>query len=193
MAIKVPADRIVDAYMSNGGNKQKALLSAGYTPSTARWNMTKVFRRPDVVKELAKRRKEVSRKFGIDQEYIIGKFMDIIESGEVLAKFKKIMPDGSLTWDFTGATLEELAHVRELGVEFTKSGRGDKAIDVTKFKIKEPDVHAALMAVSRHLGLFNDSIEVKGSLAEKIQAGRNRAYQIRNEGKPTEDEDDTVH
>lgn len=183
---------LVDAYMTNGMNKEKAMLSAGYSKSSARYNTAKVFRRPDVQKELDERRIEVAKKFDVDQKYIIGKFRDIIESGQALAKFKKVMPDGALTWDFTGANLDELAQVRELGVEFSKSGRGDKAIDVTKFKVKEPDIQAALMALSRHLGLFHDSIEVKGSLADKIQAGRDRAYQIRNKGKK-DDNGDTVH
>lgn len=181
----------VNAYFENGFNKEQAMLSAGYAPSSARFNMRKLFDSPAMVEEIAKRRKDLSTKHEVTQDYIISKFLEIIESGKALAKYKKVMPDGSLTWNFTGATPAELAHVRELGVEFTKVGRGANAIDVTKFKVKEPDVHAALMALSRHLGLFNDSIEVKGSLAERIQAGRERAYQIRNS--ETEAEDDTVH
>ena len=65
--------------------------------------------------------------------------------------------------------------VQDLGVEFTKVGRGDSAVDVTKFKMKDVDAHAALMALSRHLGLFDDKITVtEGSLEDKILAGRRR-------------------
>lgn len=182
---------LVDHYFENNFNKAAAMRKAGYAEASVLHNTQLVFGHHLVVKEIAKRRKKLADKHELTQDWIIKKFMDIIDSGEALAKFKKVMPDGSLTWDFTGATVAELSHVRELGVEFAKTGRGKNAIDVTKFKVKEPDVHAALMALSRHLGLFNDSIEVKGSLAEKIQAGRDRAYQARN-AEP-KDEVETVH
>ena len=51
-------------------------------------------------------------------------------------------------------------------------------MDITKFKVTEPDVQAALMALGRHFGMFTDKVEVTegGSVTERIQAGRARAY-----------------
>jgi hypothetical protein len=120
----------------------------------------------------------------------VHQFRERAMAGHTLAKFKIIQSDGSLAWDFTGATRTELALVEDMGVEFARTGRGPNAIDVTKFKMKLPDAQAALTSLARHLGFFNDSIEVKGSLADRIKAAKEQAYQ------PALDrlaEEETVH
>ena len=56
-------------------------------------------------------------------------------------------------------------------------GRGAGAREVKRIRVKLHDKLRALEALGRHLGMFNDSITVKGEveLIEKIQAGRLRA------------------
>jgi len=182
---------MLDAYFENGFAKKAAMLTAGYSEKTASFAQSMVWNKPLIQKEIARRKKKLAKKHELTQDWIIERFMRLALSGETLAKFKTVQSDGSLAWDFTGATEEELSVITELGVDFYTEGRGKGAIQVKKFRVKHPDVQAALTALARHLGLFNDSIELKGSLAERIQAGRDRAF--KGDGEDTDDSVDTVH
>jgi len=167
---------VLDYYFDNGFSKKEALLSAGYAESTANNFAAKVFDREDVQKEIKLRQKKLAKKFQLTQDWLIKRFLRQATAGDTLARFKKIEEDGSLSWDFTGATKDDLALIQELGVDFYTEGRGKNAKKVKKFKIKTPDEQAALMALGRHLGFFHDKVEIVGSLAERIQAGREQAY-----------------
>ncbi len=184
----------INAYFENGFNKEAAMRTAGYSLSTARKRPDIVFGRADVQGEISRRKKAMAKKHDLTQDWVIGRLMRNAMAGEILARFKVVQPDGSLMWDFTGATQEDLALVRNLGVEFVKAGRGENSVDVTKFKIQEPDEHAALMALSRHLGLFNDSLEVKGgSIIDRIRAGRARLNGPEAGEETPETAEETVH
>ena len=58
-----------------------------------------------------------------------------------------------------------------------------------KSKPVEPDQGAALRDLMRHLGMFNDKLEVTGSMAERIKAAK--AYSQRAD--EVEDITETVH
>lgn len=182
---------VINAYFENGFVKKAAMLAAGYAESTATVRSGVVFDHPNVVKEIERRRAKMIKKHELSQDWIIERFMRLANAGETLAKFKVVQEDGSLMWDFDGATEDELALVQELGVDYYTEGRGKAAVSVKKFKVKSPDVQAALIALARHLGLFNDKIELTGSLAERIQAGRDRAH--KNHSEDTDDPAPTVH
>jgi len=179
----------INAYFENGFKKTKALITAGYAKTTATLRPGVVFDHPLVVAEIERRKAKMAKKHELTQDWIIERFMKLANAGETLAKFKVVQADGSLMWDFNDANEEELALVQELGVEYYTEGRGKEAIEVKKFRVKQPDVHAALIALARHLGLFNDTIEIKGSLVERIQAGRDRAFGEKDK----DDKEDTVH
>ena len=167
-------ENTVTNWFENGGNKRKAMLDAGYSRITAIGRPDLVFNREDVKAEIAKRKKRLAKKYDLSQEWVIERLMDLAMSGETLAKYKIVQPDGTLAWDFEGATWEELKLVQDLGVEFYTEGRGDDAKLIKKFKVKQPDEQAALIALARHLSLFNDTLELKGSMGARIQSGRNR-------------------
>ena len=82
-----------------------------------------------------------------------------------------------------------IASVNVVVLQFSKSGRGDGAIDVKRVKVQEADAHAALMALGRHLGIFNDKLEVTGSMAARIKEAKDYA---RRADEP-EDTVETVH
>tara|TARA_R110002096_G_scaffold124158_1_gene268582 strand:- start:16 stop:594 length:579 start_codon:yes stop_codon:yes gene_type:complete len=165
----------IDAWFENGYQKTNAMQAAGYSEKTAQKRQAIVFGREDVKAEIQRRQAKSAKKHELNQDWVIKRLMARADAPTHLAKFKKIDTEGQLYWDFTGATQAELGMVQDLGVEFTKAGRGNSAVDVTKFKMKDVDAHAALMALSRHLGLFDDKITVtEGSLEDKILAGRRR-------------------
>lgn len=58
----------------------------------------------------------------------------------------------------------------------------DQFGDVTKIEVKLSDKLRALEMLARHLGMFNDKLELAGelSLEERLVAGRNRTGGINN-------------
>jgi phage terminase small subunit len=184
--------KVLDAYFSNDFNKEAALLAAGYSATTAASKTELVFGRDDVQKEISRRQRVLAKRHNLNQDWVISRLMKGAMADEILAKFKKVQPDGTLDWDFTGATEEDLSLVTELGVDAYVEGRGKNTRQVKKFKAKHADSHAALMALARHLGLFNDSLEIGGSVADTLVAARRRASPIPQPSNEDEDEA-TVH
>ncbi len=154
----------VNAHLS-GMKKKDAMVEAGYSPES---DVQGVFGRVDVKHEIARRQDAVVEKYDIGREWMIKRLVTIADSNLTLAKFKKIMPDGQLDWDFQGATLDELALIDELTV-LEKNG-------VFAMKIGVPSRQAALDALCRVLGLNKDKLDLTGtvSLVERLQKGRDR-------------------
>lgn len=178
----------VSNYLANGFIKKKALLDAGYAENTAA-SPHLVFSRPIVKAEMERQQAEIMKRNELDADWVISRLKDRADSGRLLAKFKRVDADGVLHWDFTQATERELSLVQAVGVEFGRSGRGEGGIDITRSKVEVPDAQAALMALARHLGLFDDKVTVQGSIADSIAEGRAYARKV-----TTDDEDvDSVH
>src|SRR3546814_14755971 len=110
---------------------------------------------------------------------MIGRLMSLADSKITLAKFKKGAEDGSLYWDFTGATEEELKVIQGIATETYKDGRSKDARMVKKFKPVLVDPKSTLDSLARIQGLFNDKVTVEGelSLIDRIERGRKRAGQ----------------
>ena len=165
---------MVDEYFSNGFDKTKAARSQGYKhPSRY---ATVLFQKPEVVAEIERRRALLREKHELTEDWVIERLMAIADSGRVLAKYKKVAPDGTLTWDFTDAPEADLVAINELSVDFYTEGKGNDATQVKKFKVGTSDPKAALDSLCRKLGLFNDKVTVQGevSLIERLQKGRER-------------------
>ena len=169
--------RAIDNYLANGGNKSKALIDAGYSRKTAQGCAIQVFRRAAFVKELEKRQAKLTAHVELTQEWVTKRLMTLANSNHILAKFKKINEKGELYWDFTGASLDDLAAITELTTEIYMEGRDKDQKPVKKIKIGTSEPKAALDSLARTLGMFHDKVEVSGgvSLIERLQRGRARA------------------
>ncbi|KKK84393.1 hypothetical protein LCGC14_2783810, partial [marine sediment metagenome] len=123
---------------------------------------------------LARRQRSARRRYELDEDWVIQRLMRMADAGDILAKFKRVLPSGKLDWDFTGATQDELAVVNELTVTTRTDVAGAK---VVKMKIGSSDPHNALVSLMRRLGLFKDRLRLDGelSLVERISRGRDRA------------------
>lgn len=163
----------IDNYFANGLNKYKAMRDAGYSHWSSHRQID-VFGRREVKEEIERRQRRMAEKAQVTAEWVIQKFKEIVEAdlGQVLV----IQEDGTAYFDFTKATPEFLANIGEFTVDEIKEGRGDGARPVKRIRVKLNDKLRALEALGRHLGLFKDQVEVKGSvdLIERIQAGRKR-------------------
>ncbi len=159
----------VNAHIS-GMTKKDAMIEAGYAPKT---DPQSVFGRDEVKHEITRHQEDMAEEYNISREWIAKRLMKITDSNLVLAKFKKVMSDGQLDWDFTGATLQELALIDELTV-LEKNG-------AFSMKIGVPSRQAALDALARIFGLNKDKLDLSGSLSlvERLQKGRDR---VRGDG-----------
>lgn len=166
---------LVDKYFELKFDQTAAVAAAGFK-SKANAYSARLFRRPEIQAEIAKRQKRLREKHELTQDWVIERLMAIADSGRVLAKYKIPQPDGTLAWDFRDATEEDLAAISELSVDFYTEGKGDKAEQIKKFKVSVSDPKGALDSLARHLGLFNDKMTVQGevSLVERLQKGRDR-------------------
>ena len=166
--------RVIDEYMINGMNKSAAMRKCGYTESMSRRNQD-VFGRRDVKEEIARRQVKLAKKAEVTAEWIIDKYRQIVEAD--LGDLLTINPDGTAYIDLNKASPDHLASLGEFTVDAYTEGRGAGAREVKRIRVKLHDKLRALEALGRHLGMFTDTVTIKGEvdLMEKIQAGRLRA------------------
>ena len=176
--------RVVTEYITNGFDKGAALLASGYTEQSARSHPDRVFNHPVVRAEIERRQEAANTAANLSQEWIITKLMTLATADERLAKYKKVQPDGSLMWDFNGATIYELQLVRALQVEFYTEGHGEFAKAVKKFKIDTTDPLAVLNSLARIAGLFNDRLQLEGDdeVVAILQSARKRISKDNDDG-----------
>jgi hypothetical protein len=179
--------RAVAEYFTNGFNKREALLSAGYSRTVAEGNPQQVFTAECVVAEVRRRHGLKDKQAELNKDWLVSQFMKLATASATLSRYKRVADDGTLYWDFTGATEEHLALVHGLAVEFYTDSSGDEKRDIKKFKINETDPIQVLTALARIEGLFADRLKLEGDdgVVEALQAGRNRT----KKGNP---EDDTA-
>ena len=108
----------------------------------------------------------MSTKAGVTAEWIIERLKLI--AGADLTDMLVIYEDGTGVPDLNKLTPGLRASLS--GIETDKFG------DVVKMKVKLSDKLKAIEMLARHLGMFNDKLEIAGelSLEERLMAGRNR-------------------
>lgn len=173
---------LVAKYFELNLNKQKAAKACGYKGHNQR--LARLFEKPAVKAEIERIHKKMEDKFELNRDWVVQRLMRLADSGVALARFKKVNADGSLYWDFTGATPEELGAIYSIQNEIFTNGRGEAAERIRKFKPEVSDPHSSLSTLARILGLFNDKVTVEGNVSflERI----NRARQM-VEPEPKED------
>ncbi len=155
--------KLVVAYL-NGKSKHDALLEAGYATHSSAFRL---FNHPNVIDEIKRRQHIMSAKAGVTGDWIIHRLMLIAD-----AKLSDlIVEDGD---GFSQIDMSRMTPALKTALSGFES---DKFGDVTKIKIKTSDKLKALEMLARHLGMFNDKLELAGeiSLEERLQAGRKRA------------------
>ena len=163
----------------------QAALNAGCSPRNPAQSARALQDTKAVQLELEKERKKLARKFDITKERVLE---EIAKTAFVsMGDFLELKEDGTAVFDMNKMTPDMAAAMSEFQTEVYQEGRGMEAQDVKKIRLKLNDKLRALEMLCRHLGLFNDSMELKGemTLVDRIQKGRERAAK-RN--KPEEDD-----
>jgi phage terminase small subunit len=99
-----------------------------------------------------------------------------------LGDFLRVQPDGSACFDLSAMTPDQAAAIQEFSVdEFTEGkagakGNGKGKQGRTVKRIKLADKKGALDSVARHLGMFDDKLNIPGltDLVDRLAAGRKR-------------------
>lgn len=139
--------RFVEEYLIDL-NATQAAIRSGYSPDTAGSIGGENLQKPEIAGAIAKAMAERSKRTGINQDRVLlelakigfAKITDIIDSDTAQIKEE--------------AKEEDLACIQSVKVKPTEWG--------TEREIKLCDKKAALELIGRHLGMWNDKLDIKG-------------------------------
>lgn len=178
----------VNKYLQ-GYSKKDAMVAAGYEESYGAKKPMAVFDRDDVKAEIKKRQDAYAKRADVTAEWIIERLKYIADAniGDII----EIQDDGTAKYNLKLLTPEMAVALGEMSIDTYTEGRGPGARKVKRMKIKQLDKLRALEMLSRHVGLFNDTLHISGelSLRDRLNAGRRRSAEA-SEGK---EEDGEAH
>jgi phage terminase small subunit len=162
-------------YYLQGYDQRNSMLKAGYSPSTCD-RPYDCFGIPRVRKEIERRQQLAAKRADLDLDWCVDILKQVAESD--ITDLYKIYSDGSFELDLT--RLEAYPHLKKLisslEVETYVEGRGPKAREVKRVKIRPQDRIRAIELIIRHLGLSKEKINVEGEIAlvDRINQGLRR-------------------
>lgn len=159
MALTPKQQRFVEEYLIDL-NATRAAIRVGYSEKSARKIGCELLTKPDVSNAVAERRAELSRESGITVERVLQEYARLCfhDPRKFYDDEGKLLPVTELD-DDTAAVLT--------GIDVYEDKIGDKITGITK-KVRFADKKGALDSVARHLGMFNDKVEVTLSLEEAL-------------------------
>lgn len=154
--------------IAKGATLDKAYVTAGYAPGSARANAATLKHRKGIKERIAelqerlivKEEQSVERaitKLSITKEAVLGELAKLAFAN--MADYMKVGEDGQPTLNFNDLTRDQAAALVEITVEEFKDGRSDKR-EVRRVKFKLADKQKSLEALGKHLGLFIERHEV---------------------------------
>lgn len=149
-------------------NATQAAIRAGYSAKTAGQIGDENLKKPEIKEAIQARRKELSEKVEITQERVLKEYARLA------------FLDPRKLFDNTGAPLpiqdlDDDTAAAIIGLDVVQVGNAEVGVgDVLKYKMA--DKKGALDSVARHLGMFNDKLDVKvtDALAERLARARKR-------------------
>ena len=148
--------RFVEEYLIDL-NATQAAIRAGYSPETAKQIGSENLSKLDISNAIAKDMAEHSKRTGINADRVVIELAKIalVNPGKVInTKNATIRED---------ATEEDLAAVQSVKVKESYSDTGR----MTEREVRMSDKVRALELLGRHLGMWNDKLQVSGLEDEK--------------------------
>lgn len=162
-----------DAYLT-GMSKKQAMIDAGYSEYTAKYDLS-VWENPKVIRYIEERRKEMSERNQITEDWIISRLMTIADSaiGDILT----VDDLGNIEFDYAKLTPEMRKAIQGISIDEFKEGRGRNSGNVRKIKIQLADRLRALEMLGKYLGMFKEKVQLTGDddLIRRLHEGRKRA------------------
>lgn len=174
MPLNPKQERFVRAYLSNGGNATQAAVKAGYSVATAAAQGSRLLKHVEVKAALAVSGAKAAAAADLDAARVLGEVAHLAHS-DLLDAFNKCPGNLDCTADkhyCDRGTLRALESMPEglrraiASIEFTElfeGSSGEKFVAGRIVKIKLWDKPKALEMEGRHLKLFTDKLEVKGT------------------------------
>ena len=165
----------VECYLDNGGNATQAAKTVGYKHPHQQG--PRLMLHPQVTAAIQAKRDKILQKTEVTREWLIEQYKNIAMGGIAMAKYRVPSKDGTLHFDFSNVTQEDLALITTMSTETYVEGRGRNAKKVKKFKVDFTEPKAGLDQLGRIIGAFTDNVKHTGevSLVERLQKGRERA------------------
>lgn len=150
--------RFIEEYLIDL-NATQAAIRAGYSPETAQEQGSRLLSNVMVSNGIAKAIAERSKRTGINQDRVVYELAKIalVNPGKVIN-----IQDATIRKD---ATDEDLAAVQSIKVKKSYSETGE----MTEREVRMSDKVRALELLGRHLGMWNDKLQVSGLEDEKTK------------------------
>ena len=154
--------RFVDEWLIDFNGKQAA-IRAGYSAKTAEATAARLLRNVKVQAEIARRQKDLQRRTEVSQERVVKElarvaFADATDYVQVEAR--TVEKNDGTELSYQAVTLTETA---ELSADQRAAIAGIKQ-GVNGVEVKLHDKIKALELLGRHIGMFNDKLEVKATV-----------------------------
>ncbi|MEZ5691181.1 MAG: terminase small subunit [Rickettsiales bacterium] len=147
--------RFVEEYVIDLNGTQAA-IRAGYSKKTARITASKLLAKANIQEAIAKLQNKISNKLEISAERVLKEYSRL-----AFLDIRKIFNDDGSLKSVHEIDDDTIAAISGLEVEslFDNEG-GNKSKIGSLHKIKLSDKRAALDSIARHLGMFNDKLDV---------------------------------
>lgn len=171
MALNDKQQRFVDEYLKDL-NATQAAIRAGYSANRADSMGYENLRKPEIADAIAESMKARSARTGITQDRVL----------QELARIAFFDPRKMFHGDGSPKAIHELdddTAAAVNGLDVVNIGNSDVGIgQVLKYKVA--DKGAALANAMRHLGMFNDKLDVNvtSSLAERLARAKKRGGDV---------------
>ena len=157
MSLTAKQKRFVEEYMIDL-NGAAAAIRAGYSAKSARQIGAENLTKPDLRARIDEAMAERSRRTGINADVVIRELarIGLLNAGKVV--------------NFSDATVKDTAAEDDLAAIATlkvKTSETDQGTTVER-EVKFHDKNKALELLGRHLGMFNDKLQVSGEGTVKI-------------------------
>lgn len=139
--------RFVEEYLIDL-NATQAAIRAGYSPDTAKSIGSENLSKPDISAAVAKAMAERSKRTGINQDRVL---QELARIG--FARITDVM-DPATAKIKEDASDDDLACIQSVKIKPNEWG--------TEREVKLCDKKAALELIGRHLGMWNDKLDLKG-------------------------------
>ena len=172
MALTPKQQRFVEEYLVDL-NATQAAIRAGYSEKTAHSSGPRLLDNVGVASEIERRQSRVANKLEITAERVLTEIsrMAFYDPGSLTGVRRE--ENGDYSFDGIGGPED----IRDLPEDVRRAIVGWSWDKAGNFTLKLADKGRALDQLARHLGLFNDKVDVnlKGSFSERIMEARNRA------------------
>ena len=182
--------KLVQHYFAEAqGNQRAAALMAGYPPAMTK-NIFQEFKKPAVVKEMARVADKMEGKFEVTYARLIEEMAKI-----AFFNMSDVMHFNEHTGALEGINLDEasmdaIAALGEVKIDVGYAGDGEEKQPVRQVTVKPYNKMDAIEKLIKHMGMSREAakkVEHTHSLADRLRDGRAR-MNARLENKPIEGE-----